>query len=271
MRFWEVCFPERMLPFFHVCSASNDRNRDARCYPSVLQFPLLLCCRALKLCGSGGPPHAKLVIEWENKTKEWWVFLPSYPDTCTSLQTSRCFLPEHQLFLQFVPQCRKHDLYPKLTVCLAAASLAASRKRWWKMQRAWGISSSSICSSIAAPWTSASSCTPKKSRWEPWKGSARSSGSPQRVGDFQTAALRLGGLIWPWLRVWMMCVCVCVLSRFSYCLSSKIHDSKEWQVAVYQKKKKKKQNIRCERMMCLNGCSGMFMVGGLGFNKLLNE
>eukprot|EP00066_Takifugu_rubripes_P021405 XP_011610671.1 PREDICTED: ubiquitin carboxyl-terminal hydrolase 43 isoform X2 [Takifugu rubripes] len=26
--------------------------------------------RALKLCGTGGPPHTKLVIEWENKTKE---------------------------------------------------------------------------------------------------------------------------------------------------------------------------------------------------------
>lgn len=32
---------------------------------------VLLRCRALKLCGSGGPPHLKLVIEWDHKTKEW--------------------------------------------------------------------------------------------------------------------------------------------------------------------------------------------------------
>lgn len=38
---------------------------------SVFHVSPLLCCRALKHCGSGGPPHAKLVIEWESKTKEW--------------------------------------------------------------------------------------------------------------------------------------------------------------------------------------------------------
>lgn len=31
----------------------------------------LLNCRALKFLGPGGPPHVKLVIEWEHKTKEW--------------------------------------------------------------------------------------------------------------------------------------------------------------------------------------------------------
>lgn len=41
-----------------------------KCYFTVF---VLLCCRALKLCGSGGPTHVKLVIEWDHKTKEWWV------------------------------------------------------------------------------------------------------------------------------------------------------------------------------------------------------
>uniref|UniRef100_A0A3B4ZFW4 ubiquitinyl hydrolase 1 n=1 Tax=Stegastes partitus TaxID=144197 RepID=A0A3B4ZFW4_9TELE len=29
--------------------------------------------RALKLCGSGGPPHVKLIIEWEHRIKDWSV------------------------------------------------------------------------------------------------------------------------------------------------------------------------------------------------------
>lgn len=43
--------------------------------------------------------------------------------------------------------------------------LAASRRKWWRTPRAWGISSSSISSSTAAPWMSASSSIPKRSRW----------------------------------------------------------------------------------------------------------
>uniref|UniRef100_A0AAV2KKW1 Uncharacterized protein n=1 Tax=Knipowitschia caucasica TaxID=637954 RepID=A0AAV2KKW1_KNICA len=26
---------------------------------------------ALTLCGSGGPPHVKLVVEWEPRLKDW--------------------------------------------------------------------------------------------------------------------------------------------------------------------------------------------------------
>lgn len=56
---------------------------------------------------------------------------------------------------------------PHVTVCVCLpVCLAASRKRWLKMLRAWGTSSSSTCSNIAVPWTSASSCIPKKNRWE---------------------------------------------------------------------------------------------------------
>lgn len=43
---------------------------NLNCNATVL---LLLCCRALKFCGSGGPPHVKLVIEWDHKTKEWYA------------------------------------------------------------------------------------------------------------------------------------------------------------------------------------------------------
>ena len=32
--------------------------------------------RALKLCGSGGPPHVKLIIEWEHRIKDWSVSFP---------------------------------------------------------------------------------------------------------------------------------------------------------------------------------------------------
>lgn len=39
-------------------------------YRNVLHF-LSLNSRALKFCGPGGPPHVKLVIEWDHKTKEW--------------------------------------------------------------------------------------------------------------------------------------------------------------------------------------------------------
>jgi len=31
----------------------------------------VFCHRALKFCGPGGPLHVKLVIEWENRIKEW--------------------------------------------------------------------------------------------------------------------------------------------------------------------------------------------------------
>lgn len=143
----------------------------------VLELPLL-CCRALKLCGSGGPPHAKLVIEWENKTKEWWVYLLFWERAfifTLSVYYSLLFRSLHSAENVSPTDCN--------CLCLSAVCLAASRKRWWKMQRAWGISSSSTCSSIAVPWTSASSCIPKKNRWETaagrsWKEATCFSWSP---------------------------------------------------------------------------------------------
>lgn len=42
------------------------------------QLPLILMSfRALKLCGSGGPPHVKLIIEWEHRIKDWSVHCAS--------------------------------------------------------------------------------------------------------------------------------------------------------------------------------------------------
>ncbi|CAF94022.1 unnamed protein product [Tetraodon nigroviridis] len=47
-----------------LCSlGSSTSSHSDRCPTHAVQ-------RALKLCGSGGPPHAKIVIEWENKIKE---------------------------------------------------------------------------------------------------------------------------------------------------------------------------------------------------------
>lgn len=30
----------------------------------------LLCFRAYKSCGQGGPPHVKIVVEWDKETKD---------------------------------------------------------------------------------------------------------------------------------------------------------------------------------------------------------
>lgn len=49
-------------------------------------------------------------------------------------------------------------------VSCAAACSVTSKRRWWRMQRAWGTCSSSTSSSTAAPWTSASSSIPKRNR-----------------------------------------------------------------------------------------------------------
>lgn len=50
-------------------------------------------------------------------------------------------------------------------VLLAAACSVIFTRRWWRTQRVWGISNSSMSSSTAALWTSASSSTPKRSRY----------------------------------------------------------------------------------------------------------
>lgn len=33
-------------------------------------FPQSQLCRAYKSCGPGGPPHVKIVVEWDKETKE---------------------------------------------------------------------------------------------------------------------------------------------------------------------------------------------------------
>lgn len=33
-------------------------------------FPQFQLCRAYKSCGPGGPPHVKIVVEWDKETKE---------------------------------------------------------------------------------------------------------------------------------------------------------------------------------------------------------
>lgn len=42
---------------------------------SPLSSLLTLLFRALKLCGPGGPPHVKLIIEWEHRIKDWSGFI----------------------------------------------------------------------------------------------------------------------------------------------------------------------------------------------------
>lgn len=50
-------------------------------YSPLSSFSTLLF-RALKLCGPGGPPHVKLIIEWEHRIKGWsgfsFLFSPTH-------------------------------------------------------------------------------------------------------------------------------------------------------------------------------------------------
>lgn len=54
---------------------------------------LTLLFRALKLCGSGGPPHVKLIIEWEHRIKDWSALFSS------SVLHPRFFFWERQLYV----------------------------------------------------------------------------------------------------------------------------------------------------------------------------
>lgn len=109
---------------------------------------LIFSFRALKLCGSGGPPHVKLIIEWEHRIKDWSVCFLSF------------YTPLHMSMGRFL-----RVLCNRNFVLLAAACLVIFTRRWWRTQRVWGISISSMSSSTAALWTSASSSTPKRSRY----------------------------------------------------------------------------------------------------------
>lgn len=110
----------------------------------------LVLFRALKLCGSGGPPHVKLIIEWEHRIKDW-----------SALFSSSILCLQFFFFLRETDLCNGLPwglLFFFLSVCLVTF-----RRRWWRMQRMWGTGSSTSIST-AAPWMSVSIFTPKRSR-----------------------------------------------------------------------------------------------------------
>ncbi|KAF4092667.1 hypothetical protein AMELA_G00023770 [Ameiurus melas] len=57
-----VLFKIRVVGGSVSCSYLNPQDGRPLYHPAV--------DRALKLCGSGGPPHVKLIVEWEHRTKD---------------------------------------------------------------------------------------------------------------------------------------------------------------------------------------------------------
>lgn len=61
----------------NVCFRSEKKNSLCETYIYIFLnnlgkhvFPQSHLCRAYKSCGPGGPPHVKIVVEWDKETKE---------------------------------------------------------------------------------------------------------------------------------------------------------------------------------------------------------
>lgn len=141
---WSLLCKSRRV--FHL----ENGDQKSLCISCPSCEPFCLSLRALKLCGSGGPPHVKLIIEWEPRVKDWSVYLPLH---CTSVNSCCFWFVAHYFWKKNFPSCG-----------IPACSVTFMRK-WLRMQTAYEICSSSTSNSSAAPWMSASSSTPKRNRY----------------------------------------------------------------------------------------------------------
>lgn len=147
---------------FSVFPPNSDQNWNAKCPVNVTVSLLVVLqgSQTLRLRGASACKDCDWVGE-QNKR----MVSPFIRTVKPASEGALIFTLSFYYSASSQQSKKQHPPYVNV-LCLASVSLAAFRKRLWRMRRAWGISSSSTCSSTAAPWTSAFSCTPKKNRWE---------------------------------------------------------------------------------------------------------